>query len=341
MKHITKNIFLDTNIIEGNNFFHGSYIQSLLHYSRSGVIKLFMTSISKMELIDRMQKRLIETKEEHNRLVKSLNKHKPRILKNLRQYEELEVSPIKIESSLRELVDKLNYNIESADIEVINSNNVNIEEVFSLFYQCKPPFSSNEKKRYEFPDAFILKSVDNWCKMNKKRMLFLTKDNDFNGYKSRNLLFRNDVKILLADISEYYDSIQENQIIPFVKEQLRTNENELNELINDQLTNLITIDIDYERMGNLELLGRIISKDITSIRKDYAEISCIIELKYGFTVFPSTHDVNRMLFEDNLRPKKVRDKIEIPCDLEINLNKENDIKLKWINSNQKIRIDLN
>ena len=64
MKYSTKNIFVDTNIIESNNFFHGTYFQSLLHYSRSGIINLYMTSVSKMELINRMKIRLIESKEE-------------------------------------------------------------------------------------------------------------------------------------------------------------------------------------------------------------------------------------------------------------------------------------
>ena len=100
MKYTTKHIFIDTNIIEGNNFFHGSHFQSLLYYSRIGIIKLFMTSISRMELINRMKKRLIEAKAEHNKLVKSLNKPKTRILKNFIQYNEIELSPIKIEETI-------------------------------------------------------------------------------------------------------------------------------------------------------------------------------------------------------------------------------------------------
>jgi hypothetical protein len=169
MKYTTKHIFIDTNIIEGNNFFHGSHFQSLLYYSRIGIIKLFMTSISKMELINRMKKRLVEAKEEHNKLVKSLNKPKTRILKNFTQYNYLELSPIKIEESLEELSNKLERIIISSGIEIIDSENVKVEEVFELFYSNKPPFSVNEEKKYEFPDAFIIKSVDSWCKANKKR----------------------------------------------------------------------------------------------------------------------------------------------------------------------------
>lgn len=339
MKYTTKSIFIDTNIIEGNNFFHGSYLQSLLHYSRIGVIKLFMTSISKMELIDRMQKRLIETRNEHNKLIKALNKPNQRILKNLSQYEEVNYSPVKIEASLKELIAKLETNIKSAGVHVIESNNVNPEEVFTLFYNCQPPFSSNEKKRYEFPDAFILKTVDNYCKKKKTKMIFLTNDNDFNGYKSRNLLFRKDLKELLAEITVYYDSLQTTQIIPFITEQLTANQKDLDSLINEKIKELIIFDTDYEKTTNLKFIGKISNYDITSIRKDYAEITCLFQLDYEFAVLPSSFDIERALFEDNLRPKKIKNKLIIPCDLEVNIHQDNDIKLKWINSNQKIRIE--
>lgn len=339
MKHSTKNIFLDTNIIEGNNFFHGSHLQSLLNYSRQGVIKLYMTTISKMELIARMEKRLIETKDEHNKLIKSLNKHSQRILKNLRIYEEIDYSPLKIKDSLQELVNKLYTIIKTAEIQIIRSNNVNVEEVFDMYYKCLPPFSSNEKKRYEFPDAFILKTVENYCKLKKTKMIFLTNDNDFNNYKSKHLLFRNDIKTLLVDITNYFDSIQETQILPFIKEQFERNKYDLNQIINEEIKNLIVFDTDFEKATGLNYTGQITKYDTTSIRKDYAEISCIFNLKYEFSVFPTTFDVDRVLFEDNLRPKKIKNYIEIPCEIELNLKNENDIQVKRINSSQKIKIE--
>ena len=45
-----------------------------------------------MELVNRMKKRLIEVKESHNALIRTLNK--TRILKNLKEYEHLKKSPI-------------------------------------------------------------------------------------------------------------------------------------------------------------------------------------------------------------------------------------------------------
>jgi len=300
-----------------------------------------MTTISKMELIDRMKKRLIESKEDHNRLINSLNKHNQRILKNLKNYSSIEKSYLKIEDSLQELVNKLNVNMRSAEISIINTEHVDIEEIFRLFYQNKPPFSSKEKKRFEFPDAFILKSVDNWCKHNKTKMIFLTQDKDFNGYKSRNLLFRDNLKSILSDISVHYDSKQKEQTIPFIKEQLKNNRKDLTEIINEEIQKLVSFEINYEKFSKVEFNVQIKKEEITAIRKQFAEVSCSLNLNYGFTVLPTEHDVNKHIFEESFRQRKVRGKINVSCELEVALKQKNGIKIKWINSNQKIviRID--
>ena len=298
-----------------------------------------MTTISKMELINRMKKRLIATKEEHNKVIKSLNKQNSRILKNFRQYNELTLSPISVEDSLTELISKLNINIESSNIQIINADNVNIEDVFTSFYNSTPPFSPNEKKRYEFPDAFILKSVETWCKSNRKKMIFLSKDNDFNGYKSRHLLFRNNIVELLGQITNYYDSIQENQIIPSIKRQIETNKEGILLLINEQLEDIIQLDVDFENYSRLELFKlKLHSYKITSIKPELAEITYLFEINYKFTVFPSSNDIKENIFEDNLKPKRYSGKLTIPADFEIGLTRANAINLKWINSNEKIRL---
>lgn len=300
-----------------------------------------MTSISKMELINRMKKRLVDAKEEHNKIIKSLNKPNSRILKNFSKYDQLELSPIKIDESLTDLIKKLNTNIKTARIKIIKADNVEIEEVFELFYQNKPPFSSNEKKRYEFPDAFILKSIETWSIKNKKKMIFLSKDKDFNGYKSRNLLFRDNIVEILDNITQYYDSLQETQLIPRINEQLQNNRDGILMLIKEQLNQIITLEIDYENVSKLDFTKiKLISSKITSIRPSLAEVTYFAEIEYKFIIYPSINDFIDSVFEDNLKPKRFSGKLKIPCDFEIGLKRNNDIKLKWINSNEKIRLTL-
>jgi hypothetical protein len=340
MRLPSKNIFIDTNIYEENNFFHGTKLHSLFNYSKDGIVNLYMTSISKMELINRMKKNLISVKDEHNLLLRSFNKPKHRILKNLHQYDTLQLPQLKINDSLNELIKKLEINIKIANINIIESRFANIDKVFSLFYSEKPPFSPNETKRYEFPDAFILLSIEEWCKANKTRMIFLTKDRDFSNYKTSHLYFRSNLVELLERITKYYDSLRKNKLIPALQETLLKYQTEIIDLINQDISKFIILDSNFEKTSKLELSSVKYNKEkIISIRKDVAEVVYFTTVSYSYTIFPTTADLDKLTFEDNVKPKRISGQLEIPVDLEVNIYNKSDIKIKWINSNQIIRIE--
>ena len=336
MKYLTKNIFLDTNIYEKNNFFQSSNIQSLFYYSRIGIINLHMTHISKMELIDRMKKRVIEIKDEHNKFVKSLNRS--RILRNLHKYETVEKSTITVTDVVNELSRKLETIIHSSQINLISAYNIDVDAVFDLYYNQEPPFSSKERKKYEFPDAFIIKAVESWCLANKKKMIFLTKDNDFGEYKSSRIIFRHDLTELLGKITLYYDSLQKHKLLPAIKETLKRNKNELLSLIKNEIDRLILIDLDFEKISNLSWEVGCKKYQITSIRPEYAEITYVVRMNVKYTIIPNQIDIKKSIFEDNVKPIHISQHLDVPCDLEIYFDKKNNIQLKWINSNQKILI---
>ncbi|HAQ65309.1 MAG TPA: hypothetical protein DCR43_05600 [Bacteroidales bacterium] len=337
MKLKTKNIFLDTNIYEENNFFHSSNIQALFHYSKIGMIDLYMTSISRMELIDRMKKGLTDVKNEYNQLVNFINK--TRILRNLNEFEKIEKSKLTIEKSIKELTNKLNYIIETSNIQIINADYVKVEEVFEHFYKQESPFSNNSKK-HEFPDAFIIESINSWCKTKKKKMVFVTKDTDFSNYTSKHLIFRADLSQLLSDITADFDAKQESQYIPFINNSLKENQIELLELIDSEIESLICLNLDFEKVSDFKKENvKFIDYKIISIRPKYAEVTLNIELNISFTIIPTATEIEKSFFEDSLKPKKFSYRQPIPCELEIGLNKRNEIKLKWINSNQKLYID--
>lgn len=339
MRLASKNIFLDTNIYEENNFFQSNNIQSLFYYSRIGVINLFMTTISKLELVERMKIRVSEAKEEHNRLVNFVNK--TRVLKNLSTYENLEKSQITVATSIKELSNKLNVIIKSSNITLVSTNRVSVEKIFKLYYDKQPPFSQ-KGKNFEFPDAFILDSIDSWCVANKKKMIFVTKDANFIGVKNTRLIFKNDLPDLLEKISAFYDFNQKSVFIPLIAKNLHTYEKEILTLIDVAVDSRIKLELNFENMSSLNRKKvKFLEYKISSIRPEYAEIAYYVELDFSFTVFPSTSEIEKSFFSDSLKPNKFSKKIIIVCDIEVSLRKRNDIKLKWINSNQKIFINLN
>jgi hypothetical protein len=300
-----------------------------------------MTSISKMELINRIKIRLVETKEDHNRLVKLINKtNKGMILKNIQKYERFEVNQITIKSCISELKVKLDRIIDNSHIKIINADNVIIEDVFQAFYNNEPPFSFGSKK-YEFPDGFIIKSIEAWCKSNRKKMIVVTKDGDYEGYKSTRILFRHSLADLLEKITAYYDVINETQIIPRVKDELLRNRQHLLDRIEEEIDRKVILDTGFEDLSEYTLSKPYYySEKITGIRGKYAEATYSVEIKYSFTVIPSINDFGKVIVNGDIKLKKIHSSIIIPCDIEIGLNSNNDIKIKWVNSNEKYRIQL-
>lgn len=73
-------------------------------------------------------------------------------------------------------------------------------DVFADYFDRKPPFDKGDK---EFPDAFMLKTLDAWCGPNGERMYVVTQDKAMQRYvtNSQNLLLLPSIDDLLAAAS--------------------------------------------------------------------------------------------------------------------------------------------
>ena len=49
--------------------------------------------------------------------------------------------------------------LNKLDVEILDSHAVNVEEIFNDYFEFNPPFENNDKKRKEFPDAFIAAQI--------------------------------------------------------------------------------------------------------------------------------------------------------------------------------------
>ncbi|MHC1690780.1 MAG: PIN domain-containing protein [Bacteroidales bacterium] len=335
MKYLTKNVFVDTNIFEANNFFHTTNIHSLFNYSKIGIINLYMTKISYWEIISRVRKNLISINNEHNSYVNSLHRSF-RILKNLSRYEKIEKLNLNIEGSVKELTNKLDTLIEISKIKFIEPEGVDINSVFNLYYKELPPFSN---KKFEFPDAFIIKTLETWCEKNSTKMFFITKDKDFNGYRSKRIILRNDLNVFLDDVSSYYDSLQKTHLIPEIDRRIITYNSDLLIRIDEDLNSLIYL--DFEKVSNYKRSKpEFVSYKVISINPTYAEVIYNFCVEISFVVHPKDTDFKKGFFPDSLKPYKYEEKLIIPCDIEIHFDRPANIKFKWINSNEAIILKL-
>jgi hypothetical protein len=311
----------------------------MFEYSKKGIVNLYMTKISYWELKERIRINLEKAVNEQRGFVDSINK--TRILRNLNRYENILRPTLNITGALTEITKKLDNLIECANVQFIDSNIVDAESVFDLYYRSLPPFSTRENKKHEFPDAFIIKTVDKWCEMNSTKMIFVTKDNDFNNYKSSRIIFKNDLILLLDEITEYFDSTLSTQILPEINRRVKHFEDELLSNVEDELDKRVRIDSAFTNLYNFKMSKPVfVDYKVTSLMPDYADVSYFVKVPFSVDVFPTEFDVHQNVFPDNIKPKRITSEVILPCDFEFHFDRESNIKIKWINSNEPINFKL-
>jgi hypothetical protein len=336
----TKNFFIDTSIFEANNFFHGRGIQSILYYSNKGFINIYTTTITTNEIIDRMKFNLISGRNEYNKYVNTINDKNLRVLKNIERYENLKALKFDLTEILLELKTKFELNMKYGKVITLESSNVNPENIFNLYFKSYPPFSEG-KKKYEFPDAFVLKTLEEFCLLSRKRMYIISNDNDFNGYKSPKLIMRNNLSSMLEIITIAYDRHTKMNLIPKIETSLQRNEASILNLIEDELITKVEFVTNYEKISvpklhSLELENYV----ITALQDKYAEIEYNAILNYSVNIFTTQADVTNTFFEDKVRTKVHNFEVRLSIYLEVEFDRINIFKINWRNMQPPIIIQI-
>lgn len=154
------NVTIDTNIFEANKFDFGtdSTMSLLVKNVQNGKIKLILSNI----VISEVEKHIC-------RCVDNVC-GKARKLRN----EYLDILPEQyltdigmgiyvqipdkktIHQSAKDIFAKF---LEDCKVERLDTGSINLEEILEDYFAVRPPFENSEKKRKEFPDAFIAEEI--------------------------------------------------------------------------------------------------------------------------------------------------------------------------------------
>lgn len=171
-------------------------------------------------------------------------------------------------------------------------------------------------------------------------MIVLSKDTDFHKFKSRYLISQDNISELLQTITLKYDSFHETHILPTIKQLLSKFHKELTQEIENQIQDRVILKTDYEKTGNFKIEKmNYLSEKVTSIRDTYAEVEIMVEVTSSMTVFPSTQDIDREIFDDKISKHKLVRHISVPVDIEVYYAREQTVKIKWINTNEPLVIE--
>lgn len=200
----TRNVFIDTSIfIEQNYNFHGSVFQNLLRLCANGQAKAFITDITYREVMAHIEEDVAKACQASAKLQRDA-----RILRNLPHppfaglFEKIDPN-----ATTAELILQFKVFLESTSTETLSTSSVSIESVFDKYFLRKPPFGEGKKKD-EFPDAFALQALENWCEANNELMYVVSVDGDMPKHcaDSKNLLHLQKLAEFI-NVVEFHDEI--------------------------------------------------------------------------------------------------------------------------------------
>jgi hypothetical protein len=167
----TKNAFLDTSTIIAHNFDYLSpALRRLEELSSAGQARLVTTTITIAEVESNIRERLADAKIGFDRF-----RVQHPIVGNL---DEFGINPVD-GSDL--LIRQFHEFLRRTNTEVLKPHASSIECVFKRYFDKKPPFGK-DKKKAEFPDAFVAATLEEWCSECGEKIYVVATDPDFKAY---------------------------------------------------------------------------------------------------------------------------------------------------------------
>jgi len=143
--------------------------------------------------------------------------------------------------------------------EVIPYNNVDIELIFDHYFNEYAPFSTKEKKKSEFPDAFVIQSIKDFVSKTRNKIIIVSNDPDWENsfLDNEHIVFMNKIHEAL----NYINEINRNNSAQYYFELV---EEELYKLLINEIENASFYDVNSPETKDVEI-DDVGVKEITDI----------------------------------------------------------------------------
>jgi len=200
------NVTIDTNVFDENKYdlAEESTLFLLIGYVQKKKIKLIISNIVINEISKHIQDKAREIGTKVNNLRKDVKgKYSESIIKSVGM--EHILLKADREGMARKAKTDLDAFLEKLNIEILDSRNVDVEKIFTDYFAFCPPFENSDKKRKEFPDAFIVAEIKERFK-GGEQVAIISKDN---GFKKA---FGNLPEYLFFDsLGDMYDALNKQE----------------------------------------------------------------------------------------------------------------------------------
>lgn len=237
-----RHLFIDTSFFEENNFFKGKLVR-LYQYAKDGYVKLYTNKIVIKEVESRISKKMAVAKSNCSKLFNNPDSY---ILGNTSQSEAIRKLKDKdyFKRETKRLCSDFDKMIAEIPFTIIPYEDIDFPQIIEDYFSENPPFKEGEKKS-EFPDAFIISSIEKYCKKNGVKIEALSNDNDWIKYKPKNFTISDDIDIIFEGIAK---EMRRNDAIAFVTHLVDIHKDE----ILKQLQKYITKNVYFENTDYID-----------------------------------------------------------------------------------------
>jgi hypothetical protein len=275
MKPPPRLVALDTQVFDSYNFNYKSKVfQTLIKLVQQEKVKLLLTSITLQEIRAHITEGAELASSAIEQAVKDLHKKrfKPqgdvkriKIAANsdsLCQFKNaVQTLAPDFEQINKELLDQLEEFLHEIDFEMIEVDRVSVVDIFEKYFSGSPPFGVG-KKKYEFPDAFVLLTLQQEAEDRNRIIYLVSGDSDWKNFcsLSDDLSLVEKLDELLETIIRETDSDEVNVCYELFDDQ----EDEIKEHIEDQFSNL-DFSIDLSGSSLIEWGSEEVEVEVNSI----------------------------------------------------------------------------
>lgn len=326
------NVFIDTSVYEEGQFVASGILKTLINEASDGRIRILLPEITEREVLRHIRKRVSEDKTRLvEKLLQSVLKEIPSVKSKIEELRKL------VKDAEPEIEKRFLDNVtKSRTVRIPLQQDIDLQSILDSYFERRAPFS--EKKKSEFPDAFVLKSLELWCKERNTTCFVLSKDGDMRDYKSEFLIFRDDKEYVNELIRRKEEEEALNKLLYQAKLSITMDgqiKNRIYKWVYDQLDNDILygaalqieeindysidpgIDIDFE---DFEIIGQY--EEVYVVRAN-ALVTANISVSHPDydTGYYDGEDKQWYFFDDDV-VSKLECTLEFPVDFEIDLNCE-------------------
>lgn len=169
----TSHVFIDTSIFVQKHYHFSSHLfGQLINLTRAGKIFIHLTQVTASEIESNI---LSDIKGAKAALQQC--RDKTRVLRSIEKSIDEIFDSFDVDQVSSELTDRFREFCNEAHVDMVSLHDESVERVFGRYFSAQPPFGE-AKKKHEFPDAFAIDALREWCRASEEKMYVISSDAD-------------------------------------------------------------------------------------------------------------------------------------------------------------------